>query len=52
MKDKLNKLDMSFNEALARLAQTPKAAIDKAAKERQEKADKAKPIKPPKTPST
>ena len=48
MKDKLNKLNMPFDEVLARLAQNPKGAIDKAEKERQAKADKAKPIKPPK----
>lgn len=50
MKAKLNKLNMPFDEVLARLAQTPKAAIDKAEKERQAKDAKAKLIKPPKTP--
>ena len=49
MKEKLNKLDMDFNEALARLAQTPKSAVDKAVKEQAKSATKPKPAKPPKT---
>ena len=46
MKQKSN---MDFNEVLARLAQTPKSAIDKVQKEQEKAAAKAKANKPPKT---
>lgn len=44
------KTNMDFNEILARLAKTPKAAVDKAMQERKAKTDKTKLNKAPKTP--
>lgn len=38
MNEKLHKIDMSFEEALKRLAKTPKASIDKVQKELEVKA--------------